>query len=279
MALSEKRITELELLCKQFRIDVLTVLHQLQTGHAGGSLSECEILVTLYMECANISPDNQDDPERDRIILSKGHGAPMLYRCLCEKGFFEKTELQTLRQPGSRLQGHPCSKKTPGVELSTGPLGLGLSAGVGMSCANRLLHNHSYTFVILGDGELNEGTVWEGAMSAAKFQCDHLIAIVDWNKVQLDGVSEEIMPMHHMRERWSSFGWNVFECDGHSVQELYEQIEAGKQMQNGKPSVILANTIKGKGVSFMEGTNKYHGKALSDEEYILAMKELGGVEA
>ena len=198
MGLSEERIEKLEGLCRQFRKDVLTILHEVQTGHAGGSLSECEILTLLYLECANISKENQNQEDRDRIVLSKGHGAPMLYRCLAEKGFFPKEELHTLRQPGSRLQGHPCSAKTPGVELSTGPLGIGLSASVGMACANRLRGNDAYVYTVLGDGELNEGTVWEAAMSAAKFRCDHLIAIVDWNKVQLDGKAEEIMPMDCM---------------------------------------------------------------------------------
>ncbi len=171
MGLSEERIEKLEGLCRQFRKDVLTILHEVQTGHAGGSLSECEILTLLYLECANISKENQNQEDRDRIVLSKGHGAPMLYRCLAEKGFFPKEELHTLRQPGSRLQGHPCSAKTPGVELSTGPLGIGLSASVGMACANRLRGNDAYVYTVLGDGELNEGTVWEAAMSAAKFRC------------------------------------------------------------------------------------------------------------
>ena len=275
MGLSEERIEKLEGLCRQFRKDVLTILHEVQTGHAGGSLSECEILTLLYLECANISKENQNQEDRDRIVLSKGHGAPMLYRCLAEKGFFPKEELHTLRQPGSRLQGHPCSAKTPGVELSTGPLGIGLSASVGMACANRLLGNDAYVYTVLGDGELNEGTVWEAAMSAAKFRCDHLIAIVDWNKVQLDGKAEEIMPMDCMEERWQAFGWNVWRCNGHSIPELYEAVQEAKNKKNGKPCVILADTVKGKGVSFMEGTNVYHGKAISDEEYAEAMKELG----
>lgn len=276
--LTEEREKELEALCRQFRIDIISILHELQTGHAGGSLSECEILVTLYMECANISIENQYDSGRDRIVLSKGHGAPMLYRCLCEKGFFPKEEIHTLRQPGSRLQGHPCSAKTPGVELSTGPLGIGLSASVGMACANQLMGNDAYVFTVMGDGELNEGTIWEAAMSAVKFRCDHLIGIVDWNKVQLDGTTAQVMPMDHMEERWKSFGWNVLTCDGHKIAGIYTAIEEAKSMRNGKPCVILADTIKGKGVSFMEGTNKYHGKAVSDEEYAQAMKELGGIK-
>lgn len=278
MSLSKERIEELKRLCNTFRIDVLQTLYEVQTGHIGGSFSECEILVILYMECANITTENQNSPYRDRIILSKGHGAPMLYRCLCEKGFFPKKELSTLRQLNSRLQGHPCSMKTPGVELSTGPLGLGLSAGVGMACSNMLLKNYAYTFVILGDGELNEGTVWEAAMSAAKFRCENLIAILDWNKVQLDGQTEDVMPMHDMSHRWESFGWNVFNCDGHNIEQLYNSIETAKAMKNGKPSIVLADTIKGKGVSFMEGTNKYHGKAISNQEYTMAMEELRRAE-
>ena len=202
----------------------------------------------------------------------------MLYRCLCEKGFFRKEAMHTLRQPGSRLQGHPCSAKTPGVELSTGPLGIGLSASVGMACANQLMGNDAYVFTVMGDGELNEGTIWEAAMSAVKFRCDHLIGIVDWNKVQLDGTTAQVMPMDHMEERWKSFGWNVLTCDGHKIAGIYTAIEKAKSMRNGKPCVILADTIKGKGVSFMEGTNKYHGKAVSDEEYAQAMKELGGIK-
>ena len=276
MELSNERVEELEALCHRFRIDILTLLHRLQTGHIGGSLSVCEILVTLYMACAHISPADIDMPNRDRIVLCKGHAAPMLYRCLCEKGFFPKSEMETLRQPGSRLQGHPCMTKTPGVELSTGPLGLGLSASVGMACANQLMGNQAYVFPVLGDGELNEGSVWEAAMSAAKFSCDHLIAIVDWNKVQLDGPSCDVMPMGDLSAKWNAFGWNVFSCDGHNIKELYAAIESAKALKNKRPCVILADTIKGKGVSFMEHTNKYHGKAVNDDEYQRAMAELGG---
>lgn len=276
MSLDAKRISELEEKCLEFRKDVITILHDRQTGHAGGSLSACEILTVLYLQCANISANNANDPSRDRIILSKGHAAPMLYRCLAEKYFFPKEELRTLRQPGSRLQGHPCSKKTPGVELSTGPLGLGLSAGVGIACANQLSGIDSKIYVVLGDGELNEGSVWEAAMSAAKYQTKDLIAIVDWNKVQLDGTTEKIMPMPNMEERWRSFGWEVIRCDGHSISSLFDAIESAKNSTDRSPKVILADTIKGKGVSFMEGTNKFHGKAISDEEYALAIKELGG---
>ena len=272
--LTRERSEELKALCHQFRVETIELLHKLQTGHTGGSLSECEILVTLYMECANITAENQNAPDRDRIILSKGHGAPMLYRCLAEKGFFPVEEMQTLRQVGSRLQGHPNMAKTPGVELSTGPLGMGLSAGNGMAGANRLMGNEAYVYVILGDGELDEGTIWEAAMTASKFKNDRLIAIVDWNKVQLDGMSADVMPIGDLAGKWRSFGWNVLECDGHDVDSVYSTIETAKELLNGRPTVILANTIKGKGVSFMENTNKFHGKAITDDEYERAMKEL-----
>lgn len=276
MSLSEKRAAELESLCRQFRMDVLTAIHAAQSGHTGGSFSVCEILTVLYMECADISPENLHDEGRDRVILSKGHAAPMLYRVLAEKGFFPKEELSTLRRPGSRLQGHPCAGRTPGVELSTGMLGLGLSAAVGMALAGRLSGRSYRVFAVLGDGEINEGTVWEAAMSAAKFKCSELVAVLDWNKVQLDGRTDEVMPMPDMADRWRSFGWNVFECDGHDVRALYECIEAAKAADNGRPGIVLANTVKGKGVSFMEGTNKYHGKAITDAEFAAAMRELGG---
>lgn len=273
--MTEERTRELACLCRQFRKEVLTTLFQVQTGHPGGSLSVCEILTALYMECANISPDNQRDDNRDRIVLCKGHAAPMLYRCLAEKGFFPLEELQTLRQPGSRLQGHPCALKTPGVELSTGPLGLGLSACVGMACAAKLEGWRGNVFAVLGDGELNEGTVWEAAMSAAKFACGNLVAIVDWNKVQLDGPTEEVMPIGDLEGKWRSFGWAVFRCDGHDIAAVVEAIEQAKAVQD-RPTVVLADTVKGKGVSFMEGKCAYHGKSLTQEEYTAAMAELGG---
>ena len=274
--MTESRRQELEAICRQFRIDVLEIIHERQSGHTGGSFSVCEILAALYLECANINKDNYKDPSRDRIILSKGHASPMLYRCLAEKEIIKKEDLKSFRTLGGNLQGHPCSKKTPGVELSTGPLGLGLAAGVGMACSNKLLGNSAYTFVVMGDGEINEGTIWEGAMSAAKFGCERLVAILDWNKVQLDGKTADVMPMDNMPQRWEAFGWNVLECDGHDIAALCDTIEEAKTILNGKPTIVLANTVKGKGVSFMENTNKYHGKAIDDDEYSRAMAELRG---
>ena len=273
--LSETRVQELKALCNQFRIDVLTTLHKVGTGHPGGSLSVCEILTVLYLECANISPDNWTDENRDRIVLTKGHAAPMLYRVLAEKGFFPLTELTTLRQVHSRLQGHPCAGKLEGVELSTGPLGMGLSAALGMSCTLKYRNSPAHVYAIMGDGELNEGTCWEAAMSAVKFSADNLIAIVDRNHVQLDGPSDKVMPLGDLAGKWRTFGWYVLECAGHDIQALHTAIRTA-QAHTESPTVIIADTVKGKGVSFMEGKNTYHGKQITDEEYAAAMKELRG---
>ena len=275
---NEARAKALEALCRRFRIDVLTTLHKVGTGHPGGSLSVCEILSVLYFQCANISPDNWEDPDRDRVVLTKGHAAPMLYRILAEKGFFPLAEMDTLRQLGSRLQGHPCAGKLPGIELSPGPLGMGLSASLGMALTLRVRGSGARVYAVTGDGELNEGTVWEAAMAAAKFRADHLIAIVDRNRVQLDGPSDEVMPLGNLEEKWKSFGWYTQSCDGHDVRALYDAV-CNAKAHRGSPSVIIANTVKGKGVSFMEGKNTYHGKQLTDDEYARAMTELKGETA
>lgn len=275
MKLSPERKAQLACLANQFRKDVLTILHSIQTGHPGGSLSVCEILTALYFEKAAVDASRPNWPERDRIVLCKGHAAPMLYRVLAEKGFFPPEEMKTLRQLNSRLQGHPSAKDTPGVELSTGPLGIGLSASVGMALGLRLSKINSTVFAILGDGELDEGTVWEAAMSAAKFKVDNLIAIVDWNGVQLDGTNSQIMPLGDLNTKFGAFGWSVLECDGHDIASICNAIDRAK-VSDGLPKVILAHTIKGKGVSFMEGQNAWHGKPISDQEFEQAMSELGG---
>jgi len=275
ITLQEK--TELDRLCKKFRIDVIRVLHDKQTGHPGGSLSVCEILTTLYFHTANVDPANPKAPGRDRIVLCKGHAAPMLYRVLAGKGFFPEEEMNTLRDLNSRLQGHPCSLSLPGVELSTGPLGTGLSAALGMALALRLDRSGARVYAVLGDGELNEGTVWEACMSASKFKADNLTAIVDWNGVQLDGTSDEIMPMGDIEAKFRAFGWECFVCDGHDTGALCEAYDAAAKV-TGRPSVVLAKTVKGKGVSFMEGKNTWHGSPIGDKYFEMAMRELGGAE-
>ena len=273
--MTNERKEELQRQCSKFRNDLIDLLYSIQTGHPGGSLSCTEILTSLYFEIMNVNPEDPEMEGRDHLILSKGHAAPMLYLVLAEKGFFPKEELKTLRQMDSMLQGHPCVHKTPGVELSTGPLGLGLSAGLGMAMADRIKGLDSYTYVVMGDGEIEEGCIWEAAMSASKFGADHLIGILDNNGVQLDGTLEEIMPMGDIGAKWKAFGWNVVTCDGHDVEDFCRAVEQAKRTK-GQPSLILANTVKGKGVSFMEGKNTWHGKAINDNEYAQAKAELGG---
>lgn len=273
MDLEQKKY--IEELCKKFRVDLIKTLYRIQTGHPGGSLSAVEIVTTLYFDVMqNIDPKSPRNADRDRFILSKGHAAPILYLALAEKGFFPKEDLLSLRQLGCHLQGHPCAFKTPGVDLSTGPLGLGLSAGIGMALAAKLNNLDYYTYVLMGDGEIQEGIIWEAAMSAAKFKTDNLIGILDKNGVQLDGTTEQIMPMGDLAAKWESFGWNVISVDGHDVTEIDGGIRTAKQTK-GKPSIIIASTVKGKGISFMEGKNTWHGKPIGKEDYAQAMRELG----
>lgn len=275
MALTEQRIRELNELCRIFRIDTLTALHAVQSGHPGGSLSVCEILTYLYQEHMNIDAAHFDDPDRDRLVLSKGHAAPMLYRNLAEKGFFPKEDMMTLRRMGG-LPGHP-STHVPGIEIPGGPLGQGFPAAQGMALALKLNRSPAKVYAVLGDGELDEGIVWETAMSAAKFKLDNFIAIVDYNKVQLDGTTDQIMPLGDLAAKWESFGWMVFECDGNDIESLDFCVNAADAVE-GVPTVIIAHTVKGKGVSFMEGKNAWHGKAIDDESFAAAMTELGGNE-
>ena len=273
MSLSNQRKLELEKLCRKFRIELIRLLYHVQSGHPGGSLSETEIITTLYQEKMNLP--SPDDPNRDRFVLSKGHGAPMLYLNLAEKGFISKDALKTLRQCGSPLQGHPCAHKTPGVDVSTGPLGLGLSAGLGLAISAQLQKRDFTTYVLMGDGEIQEGGIWEAAMAAAKFKPLHLIAILDHNGVQLDGTNDEIMPLGNIGDKFKSFGWEVICCNGHDVAAFSQAVDQAKAIRN-KPVIIIAETVKGKGVSFMEGKNTWHGQTIGTRDFELAMKELEG---
>ncbi|MDR1732930.1 MAG: transketolase [Synergistaceae bacterium] len=275
MSLTPERKAFLDDLCRKFRLDVIEALHNAQTGHPGGSLSVCEILTTLYFEKARINSAQPRDPDRDRVVLCKGHAAPMLYRVLAEKGFFPVSEMKTLRRLNSILQGHP-TIHTPGVELSTGPLGTGLSAALGMALGLRLSKSAAKVYAVLGDGDVNEGMVWEACMSAVKYKADNLITIYDWNKVQLDGKSADIMPQGDMNAKFSAFGWRCIPCDGHDIGALCDALDALILHPDGRPGLILASTIKGKGVSFMEGQSAWHGKAIGDEDYKRAVAELGG---
>jgi transketolase len=275
MALTIEEKKNIEVLCSQFRKTLVKTLFSKQTGHPGGSLSVCEILTILYFKVINVNPKDLNMRDRDRVVLCKGHAAPMLYLVLAEKGFFSREEIATLRDFNSHLQGHPCAAETPGVELSTGPLGIGLSASLGMAVGLKLDNSPARVYAVLGDGEINEGTVWEACMAATKYKADNLCAILDWNGVQLDGTNEDIMPLGDVHAKFESFGWHCLECDGHDVAALSAAFDAARKVKD-KPTIILAHTVKGKGVSFMEGKNTWHGKPISEEEYKKAMVELGG---
>ena len=260
---------------RELRKQIIEMIHAVGSGHPGGSLSSVEIIVSLYYSKLCVEPSDPSWEDRDRFIASKGHCAPILYAALADRGFFPREELLNLRKIGHILQGHPDMKKVPGVDMSTGSLGMGLSVGNGMALAARLAGKNYYTYVLMGCGEQQEGQVWEAAMSAVKFKLDHLIAIIDYNQVQLDGRTNEIMSLGDLSDKWRVFGWHVIEADGHNVEELCSAIELGHNIC-GKPTIIIARTTKGKGVSFMEGEHEWHGKPISDAEYKQAIVEIGG---
>ena len=272
---SDKKIQELEATARLIRRHIIQMIYDAGSGHPGGSLSATDIMVALYFDVMNHNPTDPKDPDRDRFVLSKGHAAPALYACLAETGYFPVEELKTLRQIGSRLQGHPDMRKTPGVEASTGSEGQGLSMGLGMALAGKLDKKKYMTYVMVGDGELNCGQCWEAAMSASFFKADNLVAIVDRNKLQLDGRTNEIMSIEPLADKWKAFGWNVIEIDGHNFPELLDALHKAKKTKK-IPTVIIADTVKGKGVSFMEGQVGFHGKCPNEEQYNLAMAELEG---
>ena len=260
---------------RDIRIDILRAVHAAASGHPGGSLSAADIITYLYFNEMNIDPKQPHMKGRDRFVLSKGHAAPALYAALAEKGFFDKSELLNLRKIGCMLQGHPDMKKIPGVDMSTGSLGQGISAAVGMALADRADKNGAHVYALLGDGELQEGLVWEAAMAAAHYKLDSLIAFVDWNGLQIDGKNEDVITVAPIDEKFRSFGWNVQFIDGHDFEDIAEAVNKAKS-SSGKPHAIIAKTVKGKGVSFMENQAGWHGKAPNDEQLEQAIAELGG---
>ncbi len=268
-------LDELRHQANEIRKDIIRMLTEAGSGHPGGSLSATDILTALYFKIARHDPKNPLWADRDRVVLSKGHGAPALYAALAHAGYFPKKQLLTLRKLDSPLQGHPDKRRLPGIEASTGSLGQGLSIGVGMALAGKLDQKSYRTYVILSDGETNEGQTWEAAAFAAHHTLDHLVAILDYNKFQLDDAVKSIIDMEPMVDKWKAFGWHVFEIDGHDMKTILETLEHAKQIQ-GKPVMIVAHTIKGKGVSFMENNNHYHGVAPTKEEAERALKELEG---
>lgn len=260
---------------RRIRIDALKAIHAAKSGHPGGSLSSADILATLYFSELNIDPENPKKTGRDKFILSKGHAVPALYAALGERGFYEVSEMMTLRQVGSKFQGHPNMRKVSGVEMSTGSLGQGFSVAVGMAIAGKIDKNPGRVYVLTGDGELQEGIVWEAAMQAAHRKLDNLVAIVDLNGLQIDGKVSDVKCVCPIDEKFKSFGWNVINVDGHNFEELTTAFEEAKKC-GGVPTAIVAHTHKGKGVSFMEDNAGWHGKAPSDEELAAAIEELGG---
>lgn len=264
---------EVKVVSKNIRKNIARMISHAGAGHPGGSLSAVDIIATLYTKILRIDPSNPLWEDRDRFILSKGHAAPALYAALAEKGFFPAEELLTFDQINSRFQGHPDMKKTPGVDMSSGSLGQGLSVGVGMALAARMQKKSCHIWVLMGDGELQEGQVWEAAMSAVKYSLDNLTAIVDINTLQLVGPVEQTMPLNPIKDKWAAFGWNVLEIDGHDHEQIWHAAQIAIH-HKGRPTIILARTIKGKGVSFMENTVKWHSGGISSEELEQALKEI-----
>lgn len=267
-------VADLETIARRLRRHAVRMIAEANSGHPGGSLSAAEIVTALYFGgVLNHDPDHPEWPDRDRFILSKGHGVPILYAALAERGYFPVEELLTLRQVDSRLQGHPVQGMTPGIEASTGSLGQGLSIGVGHAIAGRLDGKSFRTFVLLGDGECQEGQVWEAAMAAPNYELDTLTAIVDCNRYQLDGAVEDIQSLAPFATKWRAFGWNVLEIDGHDMAAVLDALHAAME-HRGTPTCIIATTVKGKGVSFMEHNNEFHGKAPTSEQLEVALTQL-----
>ncbi len=269
---------ELKKIAKNVRINIIKAVHTAKSGHPGGSLSVTDILTVLYFDKMNINPQEPSLEDRDRLVLSKGHVAPALYAVLAERGYFPKEELLKLRKTGAMLQGHPDMKSTPGVDMSTGSLGQGLSAANGMALTAKLDKKDYKIYVILGDGEVQEGQIWEAAMSAAHYKLDNIIAILDYNGLQIDGSNDEVMGISPIDEKFAAFGWNVLKIDGHDIEAIGSAIDEAKKAKD-KPTVIIAKTVKGKGVSFMENNADWHGTAPNEEQTNKALAELEGGEA
>ena len=266
-------IAFLKEMAKILRIEIVKMLTLAGSGHTGGSLSSADIVTALYFYKMKHDPKNPNWHARDRFVLSKGHAAPVLYAALAMLGYFDKSLLNTLRKINSPLQGHPCCKSLPGIEVSTGSLGQGLSVANGMALGLRLDGLPSRVYCLLGDGEIQEGQVWEAAMSASHYKLDNLCAIIDHNNLQIDGCCSEVMDVSPIDEKFKAFGWNVFSIDGHNMEEIVEALDEAEKIK-GKPTMIVAKTIKGKGVSIFEGKVQYHGIAPTKEELEIALKEL-----
>ena len=268
-----KDISFLKVKAKEIRKSIVSMITEAKSGHPGGSLSATDILTALYFSEMNVDPANPKMEGRDRFVLSKGHAAPAIYATLAEKGYFSKDELMTLRKFGSRLQGHPDMKKLPGIEISTGSLGQGLSVANGMALNAKMFNENYRTYVILGDGEVQEGQIWEAAMTAAHYKLNNLCAFLDNNNLKIDGNVSEIMGVEPLDKKWEAFGWNVIKIDGHDFEQILSALDKARECKD-KPTMVIAKTIKGKGVSFMENVCGFHGVAPTLEELERALAEL-----
>jgi transketolase len=272
-AVSDERATELAAIAQEIRFNVVDMVHNAQSGHISPGLGSADIMATLFFHTMHLDPRDPKMPDRDRFVLSKGHSCPVLYATLAMRGYFPMEELMTLRQMGSRLQGHPVAGYLPGVEVTTGSLGMGASQAVGMALEGRMLRKNYKIWALLGDGEINEGLIWEAAMSAAKYKLGNLVFIVDRNNLQTDGTCDAVMPTEPIDKKFEAFNWRVFKVDGHDIPAVMATLQAAREYRDG-PVCVIAKTIKGKGVSFMENTTEWHAKAPNDEQYARAVAEL-----
>lgn len=268
-------IKSLEKAAAEIRCGIIKAIHNAGSGHPGGSLSAADIVTALYFDEMNVDPKDPKMKGRDKFILSKGHAGPVQYSALAVKGYYPMEDFMTLRKLGSKFQGHPDMHKVPGIEMSTGSLGQGISAAGGMALANKLDNDPGRIYVLLGDGEIQEGIVWEALMSAAHYKLDNMVAILDHNGLQIDGKNEDVMTVAPVVEKFQAFGWNVIQIDGHDFEQILDAFKQARACK-GKPTMIVAETIKGKGVSFMENNAGWHGKAPDEEQTKQALAELGG---
>jgi len=272
--MKEVSIKELKNAATRMRMNVVDMIYKAQSGPPGGSLSAADFVTACYFKYMNLDPQNPRWPDRDRMVLSKGHVCPIQYACLAAVGFFPVSELDTLRKEGSKLQGHPSMTKCPGIDISTGSLGQGLACAAGMAMAAKMDRKDYKVFCVVGDGEAQEGEIWEAANTASKYRLDNLITFVDFNNLQLDGTCDEIMPNGDLGEKFRAFGWETIEIDGHSMEEIVAALDKCYASKNGKPKCIYGHTVKGKGVSYMENQCGWHGVAPNKEQYEQAMAEL-----
>ena len=273
---TKKTVDELKKVAIDLRKVALTMIYEAQSGHPGGSLSAADIVAALYFSEMNVDPKNPQWEDRDRFVLSKGHVCPIQYAALGRLGYFPEADLHTLREEGSKLQGHPSMIKCPGIDISTGSLGQGLACAVGMALAAKMDNKEYRAFALLGDGETQEGEIWEAANTAARYELDNLVVFVDNNNLQLDGTCDEIMPNRDLAAKFEAFGFETYKIDGHNMEEILATLDKIRESKNGKPKMVDAKTIKGRGVSFMEDVCGWHGVAPNDEEYAQAIKEISG---